>query len=324
MDRVAEVPVFGRLAAVGDPTRARLLRVLERGEFTVGELTRVLALPQSTVSRHLKVLAREGWITSRADGTSRHYRMATGLEPGERAVWEVVREGLAGLAAVAEDADRAAQVRAERRARSRAFFSTAAEAWDHLRAELFGADSELLPLLGLLDPSWTVGDLGTGTGHFAARIAPFVRGVVAVDGSAEMLEAARARLAGAQNVELREGELEALPVGAGELDVAVLMLVLPYVSEPARVVAEACRTLAPGGRLVVVDLGPHAREEYRETLGHLRLGVEQDDIVGWMTDAGLEGVRWHRLPARIDASGPRLFLASGRAGHVSGPPGLAL
>ena len=126
--------------------------------------------------------------------------------------------------------------------------------------ELFGERSELLPLLSLLDPDWVVGDLGCGTGATSEALAPFVAKVVAVDESPEMLEAAHQRLApfeGEGRVELRRGSLEELPVEDGELDAALLLLVLHHLSDPAAVLAEASRVLAPGGRLLVVDMLAH-------------------------------------------------------------------
>ena len=126
--------------------------------------------------------------------------------------------------------------------------------------------------LGFLDEDWTAGDLGCGTGQLAAALAPFVRQVIAVDQSKAMLAAARRRLGGLDNVELRQGDLEALPIEDGELDAAALYLVLHYAVEPARVLAEARRALRSGGRLLVVDMIPHDREEYRQQMGHLWTG----------------------------------------------------
>src|SRR5690606_30036240 len=116
---------------------------------------------------------------------------------------------------------------------------------------------------GLLDEGWTVGDLGCGTGQVAASLAPFVARVVAVDESAAMLAAARGRLGGVGNVEVRAGELESLPLDDAELDAAVVFLVLHYLSDPGAALREVARVLRPGGRVLVVDMMPHEREEYR-------------------------------------------------------------
>jgi len=306
------------MSALADSTRSRLLLVLERHELTVGELCAIVQLPQSTVSRHLKTLADEEWIAGRAEGTSRRYRMsADRLEPSARRLWTLVREQVAALAAAEQDAQRLQSVLAQRSTRSQEFFRTAAGQWDRLREELFGRRADLLALLGLLDPSWTVGDLGCGTGQVSESLAPFVRRVVSVDSSAEMLAAARARLGGVENVEVRAGELEALPVGDGELDAALLFLVLHYVAEPAAALAEARRVLRPGGVLLVVDMAPHDREEYRQAMGHVWLGFAPDELEGWMGDAGLGGFRHVALPADPVAKGPTLFAARATADQDS-------
>jgi ArsR family transcriptional regulator len=298
-----------RLEALGDESRLRILTLLDRSELTVSELVSVLQLPQSTVSRHLKVLADEDWIRWRQDGTSRHYRLAR-LEGEAAELWRVSRRAIDGSRRLEEDRERARSVLAARRRRSQAFFSEAAGRWDTLRVELFGRHVEPAGLLGLLREKWTVGDLGAGTGAFTERVAPFVSRVVAVDRSPEMLDAARGRLADHENVEVREGELEALPIVAETLDVAVLLLVLHYVVEPARALAEASRALRPGGRLVVIDMRRHGRDEYRETMGHLWLGFEEEELREWTTDAGLAGYRHIGLAPDPEATGPLLFVGT--------------
>src|SRR5262245_37903308 len=132
----AESP-FARLGTLADPVRGRILFLLDRHELTVSELTAALQLPQSTVSRHLRVLADDGWVAARADGTSHLYRLAGGqLEAGARRLWHLLREQMAGTMAAAADAQRLAGVLAERRTRSQDFFSRAAGQWDSLRAEI--------------------------------------------------------------------------------------------------------------------------------------------------------------------------------------------
>jgi len=305
--------IVTRLAALADATRNRLLLVLERHELTVTELCAVLRLPQSTVSRHLKVLADDGWVVSRADGASHLYRVPSAdLDPGARRLWQVVRDQVSETPGALRDVERLRGVLAERRARSEAFFDTAAGQWDRMRTELFGGRSELLPLLGLLDAGWTVADLGAGTGQLAQAIAPFVARVIAVDASPAMIRSAKARLSGVVNVEIRKGELEALPIEDAALDAAFLVLVLPYLAEPALTIREAVRALKPGGRLLLTDLMPHERAEYRQTLGHLWQGFEAEQLLGWLDEAGLDVVRYAPAPLDSQASGTRLFAAVGR------------
>jgi ubiquinone/menaquinone biosynthesis C-methylase UbiE len=312
MNHSAEA-LFDRMSALADPVRSRVLLVLERRELTVGELGAVFQLPQSTMSRQLKALVEEGWLVWRAEGTSRRYTLPLArLDPPARRLWELVREQVARLPAAEQDALRVRGVLAQRRTKGREFFSTAAGEWDRLRAELFGRRMELQALLGLLDERWTVGDLGCGTGQVAASLAPFVERVYAVDESPEMLEAARKRLSETPNVEVRRGELESLPLEAASLDAAVLFLVLPYLAEPGAALAEVARVLRPGGRLLVVDMAPHEREEYRQRMGHVWLGFAPEQLGGWLAEAGLREHRHVLLPSDPEAKGPGMFAASAR------------
>ena len=308
---MAAPPVLDHLAALADPIRGRLLLVLERNELAVTELGTALALPQSTVSRHLKTLADAGWVTARTEGTSRRYRMASDVDPPARAVWDAVRGPLAAQPEAAADAARLASLLLVRRA---AYFS-AASRWERTRAELFGTRVDQSAFLALLDPDAVVGDLGCGLGATTDAVAPFVRQVIAVDDSPAMLAEARRRLDGRANVELREGSLEALPVEDAALDAALILLALHYAADPERVLGEAMRALRPGGRLVVVDMLPHDRESYRTDMGHVRLGFDPAQVGRWLTAAGADAVRVVPLPHDPAAKGPPLFAASARRGR---------
>jgi ArsR family transcriptional regulator len=309
--------IFDRLSALADATRSRLLLVLEQHELTVGELCAIVQLPQSTVSRHLKTLGSDGWVVSRAEGTSRQYRIAQPLDAPARRLWLIVRDQVGATEAAARDAQRLRTVLADRRLKSEEFFSSAAGQWDSLRAELFGRRADVTALLGLLDESWTVGDLGCGTGQMSEALAPFVQRVVAVDGSRAMLAAARKRLGRTPNVELRHGELESLPIDDGALDAAVLFLVLHYVVDPGAVLVEVQRVLAPGGRLLVVDMVPHEREEYRQQMGHLWQGFANEQLGTWLEEAGLGVAHYRQLPVDPQAKGPLLFAATAKKGTMS-------
>ena len=315
MNTTAAPPILDHLSALGDETRVRLLVLLEGGEFTVSELCAVLQVPQPTVSRHLKTLADDGWVQSRAQGRNRHYRLGTELGEAHRELWRVVRAVLGEGGVYAADAERAKQVMADRRRRSAEFFASSAEQWDHLRRDLFGARAEILPLVGFLDPRWVVGDLGTGTGGFTATLAPFVAKVIGVDRSEAMLRAAARRLDGVRNVELRTGDLEELPMADGELDVAVLSLVLHYVVDPPDVIREARRALKAGGRILVVEMRAHDRgAEYAEDMGHVWPGFEEERMAAWLREAGFRHVHARPLAPDPEAGGPLLFIASGMLG----------
>ncbi|MEW6272772.1 MAG: metalloregulator ArsR/SmtB family transcription factor [Thermodesulfobacteriota bacterium] len=301
------------MASLADATRARVLRLVERHELTVADLCAILQAPQSTISRHLKVLADDGWVKVRPDGTSRLYRMAAeDIDPAARRLWALLREQTARMPSAERDEHRLTRVLAERRTRSQAFFSSAAGQWDRLRREMFGERFDLLALAALLDESWVVGDLGCGTGQIAEAIAPFVARVIAVESSRAMLKAARQRLSHQGNVELRHGELETLPVKDQSLDAATMFLVLHHLPEPLVVLLEASRVLKPGGRLLIVDMYEHERAEYQQQMGHVWLGFSRAQIEQWLVDAGYADVRVRALPADPQAKGPALFAATAR------------
>ncbi len=305
--------IHDHLASLADTTRSRVLLLLDRHELTVSELCGIVQLPQSTVSRHLKALADGGWVAARAEGTSNLYTMTRDdLDPAARRLWLLVREQVGSSTAAAQDQRRLQAALAERRTKSQEFFSSSAGQWDRVRDDLFGDRFHLAALAALAEGTWTIGDLGCGTGQVSAALAPFVAHVIAVDASAAMLQAARKRLGGVDNIELRRGELEALPIDDARLDAATLMLVLHHVPEPERALGEIARVLKPGGRAIVVDMLPHNRESYRQQMGHVWLGFGDDHVRRLFQQAGFEDVRIVSLPPDAKAKGPGLFVATAR------------
>ena len=305
--------ILDHLTALSDGTRSRILLLLDRHELTVSELCTIMQLPQSTVSRHLKALVDSGWIGARAEGTSHLYTMTRDeLDPAARRLWQLVREQVGPTHAAAQDHRRLQTALADRRTKSQEFFSSSAGQWDRLRDELFGDRVHLEALGALAGDDWVAGDLGCGTGQVSAALAPFVARVIGVDASAAMLQAAKRRLAAFSNVDLRRGELEALPIDDSRLDLASLMLVLHHVPEPAKALAEVGRVLKPGGRVVVGDMLPHDRESYRQQMGHVWLGFSEEAVSRLLTDAGFERVRIVALAPDARVKGPGLFVATGQ------------
>jgi ArsR family transcriptional regulator len=302
--------ILDHAATLAEMTRCRILRLLDHHELTVSELCGALRLPQSTASRHLKVLLDGGWVEARREGTSHLYRMTNGsLAQSARQMWSLVREELEETDDAELDRQRLDDVLRARRSRSQDFFSQGAAGWDRLRDELFGKRFDLLALVGLFDPRWVVGDLGCGTGRLSEALAPWVEQVIAVDGSAAMLAAARARLERFNNIKLRQGELERLPIDDHQIDAATLFLALHHLPEPDKVLAEARRVLKKNGRLLLVDMLPHDREEYRQEMGHVWLGFSEDQLRRLLSRAGFSTVRFAPLPADTEARGPELFTA---------------
>jgi ArsR family transcriptional regulator len=306
----ATAPAFlDHLALLSDATRSRILLLLDRNELAVSELCLILQLPQSTVSRHLKALTDDGWVTSRSEGTSHFYSAATERDPTCKRLWSLVREEVACTSAAVQDGERLSTALADRRARSREFFAAAAQQWDRIRVELYGERFDVASLAALADPNWVVGDLACGTGPVSAALAPFVRQIIAVDEADSMLEAAEQRLGEFANVELRRGQLEHLPINDRTLDLVTLILVLHLAADPARVLQEVARVLKPLGRLIVVDMLPHDRESYRQKFGHVWLGFPEAGMRRMLQEAGFSRIQFAALPPDNRAKGPALFTA---------------
>ena len=285
MNGRAATAIHDHLASLADTTRSRILLLLDRHELSVSEICSVVQLPQSTVSRHLKALADGDWVLARAEGTSNVYTMNRDLDAPAKRLWTLVREQVGATPAATQDQRRLQGAIAERRSKSQEFFSSSAGQWDRLRDELFGDRFHLGALAALAATDRVVGDLGCGTGQVTAAFAPFVTRVIAVDGSTAMLQAAKKRLRDADNVDLRRGELEALPIDDGLLDAATMTLVLHHVPEPSRALREAARVLKVGGRLLLVDMLPHDRDSYRQQMGHVWLGFSESQAAEMLAAA---------------------------------------
>lgn len=313
-----QLPLIERLIALSDMARLRALRLLDQEELSVGELAKALQMPQSTVSRHLKMLHDGGWITKRTAGTASLYRIGEqSLEPAMRELWKVARAQLAqsdsnGIAAaiLQQDDARLKEVIAERRIDTKSFFGQIGGEWDALRRELFGETFTAEALLNLIPADWIVADLGCGTGNASEQLAPLVKKVIAIDREPAMLDAARRRLADFRNIEFRQGEIATLPLQDREIDAAVMLLVLIHLPSPADALREVARTLKPGGTLVIVDLVPHTRENYLHTIGHKHLGFDEKQMAAAGKAAGLGEMRYRRLRPSTSAKGPGLFVTS--------------
>jgi ArsR family transcriptional regulator len=234
-----------------------------------------------------------------------------GDDPPAAQLWKIVSGQVRSSAAAVQDQLRLQTALAERGVRSHEFFASSAGQWDRLREELFGDRFHLAALASLADPAWIAGDLGCGTGQVSAALAPFVRHVIAVDASAAMLDAARGRLASLPNIELRKGELEALPIESGALDFATLMLVLHHLPEPRRAISELARVLRVGGRVIVVDMLPHQHDAFRSQMGDVWLGFSEPQVARMLAEAGFGQIRVVPVAPETRAKGPALFVASG-------------
>ena len=280
--------------SLADPTRLRIMALLRAMELSVGELAHVLGQSQPRVSRHVKILIDAGLAERRKEGSWVFLSLGGSdrVEPLFRLLdqWaETEGEDPWTIA----DAARLAAVRADRAAAAERYFASHAADWDELRS-LHIAESEVEAGIARAIGGRPVGrlvDIGTGTGRMIELFGREAKNALGVDRSPEMLRLARVKLAeaGVGAVDLRQGDMYALPLASGTAETVIIHQVLHYAQQPAAAVAEAARLLTPGGRLLIVDFAPHDREELRTRDAHARLGFADDAMLKYLGDAGLDG-----------------------------------
>jgi SAM-dependent methyltransferase len=281
--------LLASLRAAAEPTRLRLLALAGRGAFCVSEFTEILGQSQPRLSRHLKLLCDCGLLDRVREGAN---------------VWFTLPHGHAGALArdlvarlpddepiLETDRRQAARVLAERaRVASESFRRQGAD-WDEMRALDLPAAAVEAALLALV-PERDAGrllDIGTGTGRVLELLAPRISQGVGVDASKAMLALARSRLAraGIGHCSVRLADMYRLPLATASFDVAVMQMVLHYADDPSGVLAEAARVVRPGGRLIVVELAPHGRDELLTKLAHRWPGFSDDAMGTLLADAGM-------------------------------------
>jgi DNA-binding transcriptional ArsR family regulator/protein-L-isoaspartate O-methyltransferase len=275
-----------RLKVLADATRVRLLALLEGEELTVAELSSITRLAQPRVSTHLARLKEAGLVRDRRAGVSAYYRFdVEGLDTAQRALWRTLREG-SDDPLLRQDAERIPGVLAARAADANWADSVAGDMERHYSP---GRTWEALArsALPLLAPGKVL-DIASGDGVLAELLAPHAQEYICIDASARVVAAASDRLRRFGHVEVREGDMHALPFEDGHFDLVVLMHALTYASRPAVAVAEAARVLRPGGRLLLSSLARHEHRAAVEAYGHVNLGFSDKDLRKFMEKAGLE------------------------------------
>ncbi|HPG24986.1 MAG: metalloregulator ArsR/SmtB family transcription factor [Spirochaetaceae bacterium] len=309
--------VFKTLA---DPTRLRILRLLEQEELIVGELMTILGMAQSRVSRHLAILREAGLLADRREGTFVAYRLVLPDSGPWREAWALARGGLAGDPTAERDDAMLRRTLAAREARTgRSFFDAVGPEWDALR-RVFGDDLLRARAMSALVPEGLeVADIGTGTGVLALELARLGLDVVGLDRSEAMLEGARRnweamRREASGRLELRIGDAHALPLDDASVDAAFAHMVLHSLAEPERAIAEMARIVRPGGRVVLVDFLPHEHAWMQSELGLLWLGFPRETVEDWLAAAGLQTLRFDEQEPEPDAKRdlPASFVAVAR------------
>jgi SAM-dependent methyltransferase len=286
-----DVDAASLLRLLGDPTRLRLLRVLTAESLNVSELTAVLGLAQSGVSRHLGLLRDAGLVTEERAGGFSWYRPsdAFGGEDGPRAPlagWLRQEFARSTTETRADDA-RLEEVRRLRK--------------ENFSAHALGADErrQLVPgrswpawarALGLLLPAVDVADIGCGEGYLTLEAARWARHVTAVDRAKDVLDRGReiAKRRKLKNITWKRGELERVPIADASIDIVLLSQALHHADHPERALAEAHRILRPGGRVLVLDLREHEEAWVRAKLGDRWLGFSDGQLQALLRDAGFK------------------------------------
>lgn len=283
--------ILTALSAAGEETRLRLLALLAEAELTVSELVTILGQSQPRISRHLKLLVEAGLVERHREGAWAFFLMAQ--RGAAAALGRDILGRLAGDDPMrAADHARLTEVRRTRAEQAGRYFATHAADWDELRALHVAEERVEAAIRDMIGPTplHNLLDLGTGTGRMLELLAPLANRAVGIDQSPQMLAVARVRLEKAElrNVQLRQGDIYALPVERDFYDLVIIHQVLHYLDDPARAVREAVQALRPSGRLLIVDFAPHEEESLRANHAHRRLGFAAEEIAALMKDSGLD------------------------------------
>jgi SAM-dependent methyltransferase/DNA-binding transcriptional ArsR family regulator len=273
------------LRVLSDATRVRLLALLEREELTVAELSAITRLAQPRVSTHLAKLKEAGLVRDRRAGVSAYYRFCENeLDHAQRALWQALSAG-ADDPLLRQDAERLPAILATRAADQNWADSVAGDMERHYSP---GRTWEALArsALPLLEPG-DVLDVASGDGVTAELLAPHAKSLVCVDASPRVVQAASERLKRYRNVEVKEGDMHALPFQTPRFDLVLLMHALTYADKPAVAVAEAARVLRPGGRVLATCLARHEHKAAVQPYGHVNLGFTPRELRRYAEKAGL-------------------------------------
>jgi ubiquinone/menaquinone biosynthesis C-methylase UbiE/DNA-binding transcriptional ArsR family regulator len=304
------------LRVLADPSRLRILLLLKGEELSVAELQEILAMGQSTISTHLSQLKQAGLVEDRRIGKSSLYRFAVAkldgtvalkghdlsrankrqiaagaLAPEGNFLHELLTRASAELPEAPADQSAMRRVLKKRQDRTRAFFDSVAGRLGKNYVPGKSWKSLAEALLHLMPPL-VVADLGAGEGAFALLLAQRAKKVIAVDSSTKMIEVGRelAQRHDVKNIDYRLGDMEEIPIADSEVDLVFFSQSLHHALHPERALAEASRILAPGGRIVVLDLAKHRFEEAREIYADEWLGFSEAEIETMLQSAGFAQV----------------------------------
>jgi ubiquinone/menaquinone biosynthesis C-methylase UbiE/DNA-binding MarR family transcriptional regulator len=283
--------ILKNLRLLSDPSRVRILLLLEREELSVTELQEILAMGQSRISTHLAQLKQAGLVEDRRIGKSILYRFVPTAHRQFGHLLRVLRDAATEIPEAADDSQALKLALGRRRDRMRAYFDGLAGKFGRQYVPGHSWKGVAETLLALMPPL-EIADLGAGEGTFSQLLARRAKRVIAVDNSEKMVEYGSdlARKHGVGNLEYRQGDLETVPIEDHSVDLAFFSQALHHAQHPERAVAEAWRILKPGGRIVVLDLMRHTFEDAREMYGDLWLGFTEVEVGRFLEQAGFSNV----------------------------------
>lgn len=301
--------ILKALRLLAEPSRVRILLLLEREELTVAELQEILAMGQSTISTYLAQLRQADLVEDRRTGKNSMYSIKPGAP---REMFELLRGAVTEIPEAADDSDALKLVLARRQDRMRSYFDELAGKFG--KQYVPGRSWQgLAEVLLTLMPPLVIADLGAGEGTVSQLFARRAKRVIAVDNSEKMVEfgSELARNHGVKNLEYRLGDIESMPIAKGEVDVALFSQSLHHSQHPERAMAEAHRILKPHGRVIVLDLMKHHFEEARTMYADLRLGFTKVELQRLLSDAGFSNVQIAVVHRETDAPHFETVLATG-------------
>ena len=291
--------------ALADPTRLRIVLLLQKMELAVGELAQILDQSQPRISRHIRILDEAGLAERRKEGSW------VFLKPGPASELEILgrifrSDKVAKSEQALQDQAQLSLVRKARADMAERYFSAHAEEWDAIRSlHLPESDVERAMLALLRDTQLgKMLDIGTGTGRMVELFGPAAQSIIALDKSPEMLRLARAKLLESetesgsnlvQKTELKQGDFNQLPVTSAAVDSVILHQVLHYAQHPEAVLVEVSRVLKCNGIVLIADFASHDREDLRTEHAHARLGFSDDSMKRWLTASKLDLVQTRTL-----------------------------
>ena len=279
------------LKVLSDPTRVRLLALLLHEELSVAELQEILAMAQSRISSQLALLRQAGLVTDRRDGRKAFYSMRVLLDANQRLLISTACASVAELPEPTEDRANLERILARRRQQSESYFNLIAGKLG--RNYCPGRSWEAIGHLALrLTPAITIADLGAGEGLVSQLLARRAAHVWCIDNSPRMVEvgtelAAKNNLT---NLAYKLGDIEAVPLPDGSVDLAILSQALHHAQHPQKAIDEASRILRPGGQVLILDLKSHTFEKARELYADVWLGFKENALHGFLKKAGFEQV----------------------------------